>query len=120
MLLVSAIVALLFNIDFFFVIGFTKNVFFSLPCITLASSSDTIKDPNYKPCYVPGASGLPSLDNIPSVADLTASFAARKEERLKQEAEKKETERRVSTYSIGMDVIYSRIAATVACHNGHK
>lgn len=40
--------------------------------------------------------GLPSLDNIPSVADLTASFAARKEERLKQEAEKKEGERRVS------------------------
>lgn len=40
--------------------------------------------------------GLPSLDNIPSVADLTASFAARKEERLKQEAEKKEVERRVS------------------------
>ncbi|XP_068188590.1 epsin-3-like isoform X1 [Antennarius striatus] len=59
-----------------------------------ASSADTIKDPSYKPCYVPGASGLPSLDNIPSVADLTASFAARKEERLKQEAEKKEAVRR--------------------------
>ncbi|KAM7373616.1 hypothetical protein PAMP_008456 [Pampus punctatissimus] len=59
-----------------------------------ASSSDTIKDPNYKPCYVAGATGLPSLDNIPSVADLTASFSARKEERLKQEAEKKEAERR--------------------------
>uniref|UniRef100_A0A672F8Z9 Zgc:194578 n=1 Tax=Salarias fasciatus TaxID=181472 RepID=A0A672F8Z9_SALFA len=59
-----------------------------------ASSADTLKDPNYKPCYVPGSSGLPSLDNIPSVADLTASFAARKEERLRQEAEKKETERR--------------------------
>ncbi|XP_019745900.1 epsin-1-like isoform X2 [Hippocampus comes] len=59
-----------------------------------ASSSDAVKDPNYKPCYVPGASGLPSLDNIPSVADLTASFAARKEERLKQEQEKKEVERR--------------------------
>ncbi|XP_036945260.1 epsin-2-like [Acanthopagrus latus] len=59
-----------------------------------ASSTDAVKDPNYKPCYVAGASGLPSLDNIPSVADLTASFAARKEERLKQEAEKKEMERR--------------------------
>ncbi|XP_070778292.1 epsin-1-like [Enoplosus armatus] len=59
-----------------------------------ASSTDAIKDPSYKPCYVPGTSGLPSLDNIPSVADLTASFAARKEERLKQEADKKETERR--------------------------
>lgn len=61
-----------------------------------ASSTDAVKDPSYKPCYVAGASGLPSLDNIPSVADLTASFAARKEERLKQEAEKKEMERRVS------------------------
>lgn len=59
-----------------------------------ASSADVLKDPNYKPCYVPGASGLPTLENIPSVADLTASFAARKEERLKQEAEKKEAERR--------------------------
>ncbi|XP_044027281.1 epsin-1-like [Siniperca chuatsi] len=59
-----------------------------------ASSTDAIKDPNYKPCYVAGGSGLPSLDNIPSVADLTASFAARKEERLRQEAEKKEAERR--------------------------
>ncbi|KAE8282275.1 Epsin-2 EPS-15-interacting protein 2 [Larimichthys crocea] len=59
-----------------------------------ASSTDAIKDPNYKPCYMAGASGLPSLDNIPSVADLTASFQARKEERLRQEAEKKETERR--------------------------
>ncbi|XP_067375766.1 epsin-1 isoform X2 [Channa argus] len=59
-----------------------------------ASSSDVVKDTNYKPCYVPGATGLPSIDNIPSVADLTASFAARKEERLRQEAEKKEAERR--------------------------
>ncbi|KAM8884864.1 uncharacterized protein ACB058_000868 isoform 1-T1 [Synchiropus picturatus] len=59
-----------------------------------ASSTDAVKDPNYKPCYVPGATGLPSLDNIPSVADLTASFNARKEERLKQEAQKKEDERR--------------------------
>lgn len=59
-----------------------------------ASSADAVKDPNYKPCYVAGGSGLPSLDNIPSVADLTASFAARKEERIKQEFEKKETVRR--------------------------
>ncbi|TKS88821.1 Epsin-1 EPS-15-interacting protein 1 [Collichthys lucidus] len=59
-----------------------------------ASSTDAIKDSSYKPCYVAGASGLPSLDNIPSVADLTASFQARKEERLRQEAEKKEAERR--------------------------
>ncbi|PWA33412.1 hypothetical protein CCH79_00014176 [Gambusia affinis] len=59
-----------------------------------ASSTDNVKDPSYKPVYVPGSSGLPCLDNIPSVADLTASFAARKEERLRQEAEKKEAERR--------------------------
>ncbi|KAM3858536.1 uncharacterized protein epn1b [Diretmus argenteus] len=59
-----------------------------------ASSSDAVKDPNYKPCYVVGATGLPSLDNIPSVADLAASFAARKEERLRQEAEKRDAERR--------------------------
>ncbi|XP_034747640.1 epsin-1-like isoform X3 [Etheostoma cragini] len=59
-----------------------------------ASSTDAVTDPNYKPVYVPGTSGLPSLDNIPSVADLAASFAARKEERLKQEAEKKDAERR--------------------------
>ncbi|KAK5620638.1 hypothetical protein CRENBAI_021174 [Crenichthys baileyi] len=59
-----------------------------------ASSTDNIKDPNYKPVYVAGASGLPCLDHIPSVADLTASFAARKEERLRQEAEKKDAERR--------------------------
>ncbi|XP_034456722.1 epsin-1 isoform X2 [Hippoglossus hippoglossus] len=59
-----------------------------------ASSSDVVKDPSYLPCYVAGASGLPSLDNIPSVADLTASFTARKEERIRQEAEKKDTERR--------------------------
>uniref|UniRef100_A0AAV2K1E0 ENTH domain-containing protein n=1 Tax=Knipowitschia caucasica TaxID=637954 RepID=A0AAV2K1E0_KNICA len=59
-----------------------------------ASSTDAIKDPNYKPCYVAGASGLPSLDNIPSVADLTAAFAAKKEERAKHEHQKKEAERR--------------------------
>lgn len=61
-----------------------------------AASGETVTDPTYKPCYVAGATGLPSLDNIPSVADLTASFAARKEERLKQEVEKKEAKRRVS------------------------
>ena len=66
------------------------------PLSPTASSSDTPKDPSYRPCYVAGASGLPSLDNIPSVADLTASFAARKEERLRLEEEKKEAERRVS------------------------
>lgn len=68
---------------------------FSFDAFKPAASEDTVKDLTYKPCYVAGATGLPSLDNIPSVADLTASFAARKEERLKQEAEKKEAERRV-------------------------
>lgn len=38
--------------------------------------------------------GLPSLDNIPSVADLTASMAKKKEERRILEENKKEEERR--------------------------
>uniref|UniRef100_A0A8C6TVN0 Zgc:194578 n=1 Tax=Neogobius melanostomus TaxID=47308 RepID=A0A8C6TVN0_9GOBI len=59
-----------------------------------ASSTDEIKDPNYKPVFVAGSSGLPSLANIPSVADLAASFEKKKEERLKQEAEKKDQLRR--------------------------
>lgn len=55
------------------------------------------------------------MDNIPSVADLTASFAARKEERLRQEAEKKETERRVSVlqvHCIAMAIGLGNIIAT--------
>lgn len=59
-----------------------------------ASSTDTLKDPNYKPVFVAGATGLPSLANIPSVADLAASFEKKKEERVKQEFEKKEQARR--------------------------
>ncbi|CDQ65162.1 unnamed protein product [Oncorhynchus mykiss] len=61
-----------------------------------ASSDDPKdpKDPNYKPVYVPGATGLPSLANIPSVADLAASFEAKKQEKLRLEAQKKEEERR--------------------------
>ncbi|XP_012991107.3 epsin-1 isoform X1 [Esox lucius] len=61
-----------------------------------ASSEDPSdpKDPNYKPVYVPGATGLPSLANIPSVADLAASFEAKKQEKLRLEAEKREAERR--------------------------
>lgn len=73
------------------------NLFIYLFC--LASSAEPLKDPTYKPRYDPGSTGLPSLDNIPSVADLTASFAARKEERLRLEAEKKEAERRVRILS---------------------
>ncbi|KAK1805330.1 hypothetical protein P4O66_019665 [Electrophorus voltai] len=43
---------------------------------------------------VPAYTGLPSLDNIPSVADLTASMAKKKEEQRRLEEERKETERR--------------------------
>lgn len=63
--------------------------------------------------------GLPSLDNIPSVADLTASFAARKEERLKQEAEKKESERRVCSTVMEHSIINIKTAqrSLVLQHN---
>lgn len=44
---------------------------------------------------IPPYTGLPSLDNIPSVAGLMAEMAAKKEERRKQEEKKKEEERRV-------------------------
>lgn len=69
--------------------------------LSTASSDDPNdpKDPNYKPVYVPGATGLPSLANIPSVADLAASFEAKKQEKLRLEAQKKEEERRVSITS---------------------
>ncbi|XP_076864174.1 uncharacterized protein epn1b isoform X2 [Brachyhypopomus gauderio] len=43
---------------------------------------------------VPAYTGLPSLDNIPSVADLTASMAKKKEEQRRLEEERKEAERR--------------------------
>ncbi|KAK3508534.1 hypothetical protein QTP70_031918 [Hemibagrus guttatus] len=43
---------------------------------------------------IPPYTGLPSLDNIPSVADLTASMAKKKEERRILEEKKKEEERR--------------------------
>lgn len=46
---------------------------------------------------IPPYTGLPSLDNIPSVADLTASMAKKKEEKRILEEKKKEEERRVSS-----------------------
>ncbi|XP_028819537.1 epsin-1 isoform X2 [Denticeps clupeoides] len=46
-----------------------------------------------KPVVLP-YTGLPSLDNIPSVADLTACMAAKKEEQRRLEAKRKEEERR--------------------------
>lgn len=46
---------------------------------------------------IPPYTGLPSLDNIPSVADLTASMAKKKEEKRMLEEKRKEEERRVSS-----------------------
>ncbi|XP_030644451.1 epsin-1 [Chanos chanos] len=43
---------------------------------------------------IPPYTGLPSLDNIPSVADLTAAMAAKKEEQRRLEAKRKEEERK--------------------------
>ena len=47
-----------------------------------------------KPVVLP-YTGLPSLDNIPSVAGLMAEMAAKKDEKRKLEEEKKLEERRV-------------------------
>lgn len=46
---------------------------------------------------IPPYTGLPSLDNIPSVADLTASMEKKREEKRILEEKKKEEERRVSS-----------------------
>ncbi|KAL7883223.1 hypothetical protein SRHO_G00008810 [Serrasalmus rhombeus] len=52
-------------------------------------------DPNEKAkAEIPPYTGLPSLDNIPSVADLTASMAKKKEEQRRLEEKRKEEERR--------------------------
>ncbi|XP_007258323.2 epsin-1 [Astyanax mexicanus] len=52
-------------------------------------------DPNEKAkAEIPPYTGLPSLDNIPSVADLTASMAKKKEEQRKLEEKRREEERR--------------------------
>lgn len=49
---------------------------------------------------IPPYTGLPSLDNIPSVADLAASMAKKKEEKRILEEKKKEEERRVSSVHV--------------------
>ncbi|KAI4882284.1 hypothetical protein NFI96_003248 [Prochilodus magdalenae] len=52
-------------------------------------------DPNEKvKAEIPPYTGLPSLDNIPSVADLTACMAKKKEEQRRLEEKRKEEERR--------------------------
>ncbi|XP_051992408.1 epsin-1-like isoform X2 [Xyrauchen texanus] len=57
------------------------------------SASSTTGPEKEKPEILP-YTGLPSLDNIPSVADLTAAMAKKKEEQKRLEAERKEAERR--------------------------
>lgn len=66
---------------------------FCLCPLFLASSDASDKA---KP-EIPPYTGLPSLDNIPSVADLTASMAKKKEEKRMLEEKRKEEERRVSS-----------------------
>ncbi|KAA0710169.1 Epsin-1 EH domain-binding mitotic phosphoprotein EPS-15-interacting protein 1 [Triplophysa tibetana] len=61
----------------------------------LKTKDKLAKAPNEKEKHeIPPYTGLPSLDNIPSVADLTAAMAKKKEEQKRQEAERKEVERR--------------------------
>ncbi|XP_059411975.1 epsin-1-like isoform X1 [Carassius carassius] len=57
------------------------------------NASSAIGPEKEKP-EIPPYTGLPSLDNIPSVADLTAAMAKKKEEQKRLEAERKEAERR--------------------------
>lgn len=71
-----------------------------LHLLFLASSEASEKPKTEIPPYT----GLPSLDNIPSVADLTASLAKKKEERRILEEKKKEEERRVSSVSGARDL----------------
>ncbi|XP_060760829.1 epsin-1 [Neoarius graeffei] len=61
---------------------------------------------------IPPYTGLPSLDNIPSVADLTASMAKKKEEKRILEEKKKEEERRAKEGNAEPDLWEQ--AATVA------
>jgi len=59
-------------------------------------SASSAAGPEKEKPEIPPYTGLPSLDNIPSVADLTAAMAKKKEEQKRLEAERKEAERRVS------------------------
>lgn len=58
-------------------------------------SASSATGPEKEKPEIPPYTGLPSLDNIPSVADLTAAMAKKKEEQKRLEAERKEAERRV-------------------------
>ncbi|XP_056120159.1 epsin-1 isoform X2 [Rhinichthys klamathensis goyatoka] len=62
--------------------------------LTKAPSASSAAGPEKEKPEIPPYTGLPSLDNIPSVADLTAAMAKKKEEQKRLEAEKKEAERR--------------------------
>lgn len=62
--------------------------------LTKAPSASSATGPEKEKPEIPPYTGLPSLDNIPSVADLTAAMAKKKEEQKRLEAERKEAERR--------------------------
>ncbi|XP_067217785.1 epsin-1 [Chanodichthys erythropterus] len=59
-----------------------------------APNASSATGPEKEKPEIPPYTGLPSLDNIPSVADLTAAMAKKKEEQKRLEAERKEAERR--------------------------
>ncbi|XP_059365280.1 epsin-1 isoform X2 [Carassius carassius] len=61
--------------------------------LTKAPSASSATGPDKEKAEIPAYTGLPSLDNIPSVADLTAAMAKKKEEQKRLEAERKEAER---------------------------
>ncbi|RXN28568.1 epsin-1-like protein [Labeo rohita] len=62
--------------------------------LTKAPNASSTTGPDKEKPEIPPYTGLPSLDNIPSVADLTAAMAKKKEEQKRLEAERKEAERR--------------------------
>ncbi|XP_058608556.1 epsin-1 isoform X2 [Onychostoma macrolepis] len=62
--------------------------------LTKAPNASSATGPEKEKPEIPPYTGLPSLDNIPSVADLTAAMAKKKEEQKRLEAERKEAERR--------------------------
>ncbi|XP_073787307.1 uncharacterized protein isoform X2 [Danio rerio] len=62
--------------------------------LTKAPNVSSATVPEKEKPEIPPYTGLPSLDNIPSVADLAAEMARKKEEQKRLEAERKEAERR--------------------------
>ncbi len=71
---------------------------YSLSYVFFSASSAT--GPEKEKSEILPYTGLPSLDNIPSVADLTAAMAKKKEEQKRLEAERKEAERWVRQTSL--------------------